>query len=73
MSSALLTNDFIVVSNSFLIFEANFCSSSSSDEPNTVKSYSNALPFPVIPTFVKVEAGNNPRRISNAFALVEPL
>ena len=59
--------------NSFLIFEANFCSSSSSDEPNIVKRYSNALPFPVIPTFVKVEAGNNPRRISSAFALVEPL
>ena len=29
------------VSNSFLIFEANFCSSSSSDEPNIVSKYSN--------------------------------
>ena len=45
----------------------------SSDEPKIVNRYSNALPFPVIPTLVKVDAGNNPLRISNALALVEPL
>ena len=63
----------MVVSSSFLIFEAKSRSSISSDEPKTVRRYSNALPLPVIPTFVKVYAGNNPLRISSALALVEPL
>ena len=73
LSSALLTNDLIVVSSSFLIFEAKSCSSFNSYEPKTVSRYSNALPFPVIPTFVNVDAGNNPLRMSRAFAFVEPL
>ena len=73
LSSARLTNDLIVVSSSFLIFKAKSCSSFSSDEPKTVNKYSNALPFPVIPTLVKVDAGNNPLRISRALALVDPL
>ena len=58
LSSALLTNDFMVVSSSFLIFEAKSCSSFSLDEPKTVSKYSNALPLPVIPTFVRVDAGS---------------
>src|SRR5579883_680464 len=38
-----------------------------------VRRYSKALPLPVIPTFVSVEAGSNPLRTSSAFALIVAL
>ncbi|GBF24024.1 hypothetical protein MnTg01_00359 [archaeon MnTg01] len=73
LSSARLTNDFMVESSSYLIFFAKTLSSFKSELNKIVNKYSNALPFPVIPTFVRVEAGSSPRKISNALAFVEPL
>ena len=43
-------------------------------EENIVDSkYSNALPFPVMPKFVRVDAGKSPRRTSSALDLIVAL
>ena len=70
LSFERLTNDLIVVSNSCLIFPASSFSSSNCEPNNNVSKYSNALPLPVIPTFVSVDAGSKLRNASNAFAFV---
>ena len=73
MSSALLTNDLIVVSSSCLILLASSFSSFNFDANNIDKRYSKALPLPVTPTFVNVEAGRRLLSASNAFAFVAAL
>ena len=73
LSLALLTNDFTVLSNSRLISAANFFSSSNSELKRIERRYSNALPLPVIPTFVSVDAGNKLLSASSAFAFVAAL
>ena len=73
LSSALLTNDLIVVSSSCLISLANSFSSFNFDANNIDKRYSNALPLPVTPTFVNVDAGSKLLSASNAFAFVAAL
>ena len=73
LSSALLTKDLTVVSSSCFILDAKSFSSFNSDANNIDKRYSNALPFPVIPTFVNVDAGSKLLNASNAFAFVAAL
>ena len=63
-------NDFIVLSSSFLILAPSCFSSVNLELNRIVIRYSNARPFPVIPTLVNVDAGNSPRKTSNAFAYV---
>ena len=70
LSFARLTNDLIVASNSCLILDASCFSSVNLELKRIVIRYSNARPFPVIPTLVSVDAGSSPRKTSNAFAFV---
>jgi len=70
LSFARLTNDLIVASNSCFILDASCFSSVYLELKRIVIRYSNARPFPVIPTLVNVDAGNSPRNTSNAFAFV---
>jgi len=70
LSFERLTNDLIVASNSCLILDASCFSSVYLELKRIVIRYSNARPFPVIPTLVSVDAGNSPRKTSNAFAFV---
>ena len=73
LSFDLLTNDLIVVSNSCLICTAKAFSSFNSDANNIDSKYSNALPLPVTPTFVNVDAGSKLLSASSAFAFVAAL
>ena len=73
LSSERLTNDLIVLSNSILISEAIFFSSFKFELNKIVRRYSNARPFPVIPTFVTVDAGSKLLSASSALALVAAL
>ena len=73
MSSDLLTNDLMVVFNSFFICDAKLFSSFNFDANNIDNRYSKALPFPVTPTFVNVDAGSKLLSASSAFAFVAAL
>ena len=61
------------MSNSFLICNAKLFSSFNFDANNIDNKYSNALPFPVTPTFVNVDAGSKLLYASSAFAFVAAL